>query len=1580
MNNKNNNKKNNKNKNYRAQRGLRIASLNVNGMVSNTNKRVELNAWLETHDIDILCGQEWFVPHQSHKKNNNNNNNNNSNSISDNDSDEELFENENKNDISIETQLDMAQFKNYEVITGNNKTFIMYKSQLDVIRFDHIPAIKENGLNATWLGVKTYKSVIVIASGYHSPSFSCSYNELVMQINRIDRELKASNNKKRIYMLNGDFNSKNELWGSTITDERGENLADWLVVQNLAFLNNGDYTHSRGKKREVLDIMSITNNAANMVKNWYTSTVPTNRITKLGEKKRFSDHKAMIAVLNTDPNIKVKPDKVTWNLDERKIKDFRKALKPLMQEWKSEYDKYKDNRDAVDMLVEYFQLLFVKAAKDSFGFKRYNHQSVNWVDNKIHHILVKKKKITNKISHLVKKMKKRYGSIMKSSKWEKRILRKLKKRKNKLQKKLKKQKYKNVLASTEKIEKLINDPKVNNEKMFYDLINKISQKKTNQIPPIRNPRNNEIIATTNEEISSELHRHFTRDLTRNKYEDKHIIFHNHVNNTMNNYKKNRLQSNSIVNRKYTEQEVLHVINNVNKLSAMAFDFIHYQLIIWSKFIILTNLTLLFNLCFYIHQKCPKVWKFGEYVPIPKPGRIPYYSKNIRPISILPGLGRIIGKLNCNRLLADCIKRRILSKNNCAFQCNRGTNDVVINAVERVYRAFQNGHYVDKVIKDLNSAYDSVWVNGMLYRMNTDYGYEGNIIAWYIEFLNGRKTRVKYNGVLTKWKLTRANLPQGSTDSTILFVLFLNNINLVDMDKILVDLGYMLEKEIDKYTDEELVDIESFRVDIVNFADDTTLSMEPIVTKCNLTDKIKYKFRLNMQKAINQFYNWTRYYQLIIKKAKCSTITFSRKNKFRAYVYKLDGEKLEIVHSYKNCPQICKHNARSQYCNANNILQDDNGDSDLENMDENGEKINVKMKQDGKMLQIRKTGNLAKLQKSAIVDLPLSVRMLGVHFDPELFLNEHINIVRKKVEKKLHCLLKLAFCKYYDFNPFVIYKLFETVIRPKMEYALCTVSQSIKFKELEKIQKRAMRIALRVKTQTPTKYLMELVNGKTLQEKLEEQQVKMWHKYFRAPNYLLQHDTFKKWKEYITTNDSNCLDKFGNIGIDGNIFNIVKKSPLSRAYSTVKQLYPEYRNIMNRKPDSVMRPPPVYYEQYPNNIFVNPGKKENQEIFYDFYTDGSCLPNPGPGGAGFYSSNFVITSKMHVLDHDTTINYCELYGIKMVVSSFLRYLNFCNNNGINKNGAEINIFTDSQFVCDIMSKNGYPKLEYYYNLLQSIFVLCNELNRNNIIINLIKIDAHKGIAGNTNADLLAKEAAIWARMSKYGEANVVKYNMNKNPVNVDIAKDLIKLRQKRRKERKKEWIFNKNNSEKSNMNNRFKGEGLLEKSIINDNYSVRNRSNFIKNELKYLKKQECEIIMKLRTEYINLNNYRLYIGKHNDGTCDGCNAIESVSHFLIECPGFTDKIMMSYHKNNRNYDGFRKKLRKNLRKIDVFFKYEENFNAVNLLFPHIWQIKPKKKDINYQEMLERNTRKRVSILKAIVKFTMETRRFCTDIKY
>ena len=98
---------------------------------------------------------------------------------------------------------------------------------------------------------------------------------------------------------------------------------------------------------------------------------------------------------------------------------------------------------------------------------------------------------------------------------------------------------------------------------------------------------------------------------------------------MTNYHFNNNNNHAILNRAYSKQEILMVINNLNDNSAMAFDFIHFKLFKWCKMEIVDNLQLLFNLCFVIHQTCPDIWKYGEYIPVPKPGRPPQYAKNIR---------------------------------------------------------------------------------------------------------------------------------------------------------------------------------------------------------------------------------------------------------------------------------------------------------------------------------------------------------------------------------------------------------------------------------------------------------------------------------------------------------------------------------------------------------------------------------------------------------------------------------------------------------------------------------------------------------------------------------------------------------------------------------------------------------------------------------------------------------------------------------------------------------------------------------------------------------------------------------------
>ena len=214
--------------------------------------------------------------------------------------------------------------------------------------------------------------------------------------------------------------------------------------------------------------------------------------------------------------------------------------------------------------------------------------------------------------------------------------------------------------------------------------------------------------------------------------------------------------------------------------------------------------------------------------------------------------------------------------------------------------------------------------------------------------------------------------------------------------------------------------------------------------------------------------------------------------------------------------------------------------------------------------------------------------------------------------------------------------------------------------LETFRRKTAKIALKIKKQTPTIYLDELLNVKSLNYRLDVARIKLWNQYSRAPKYLLKHHTFNKWRRYILTNGGNVNEskhlKNRQIGrdetfkLDENKFNFIIKSPLSQAYRTMDKILPIEQKIFRKRKSDVLKPVPCFNNIYPMNVniygidrqFDNPrliSKSEIDPVLWEFYSDGSCMPNPGPGGSGYYSHDFTINSRIEPIDHDTTINYC-----------------------------------------------------------------------------------------------------------------------------------------------------------------------------------------------------------------------------------------------------------------------------------------------------------------------------------------------------
>ena len=303
----------------------------------------------------------------------------------------------------------------------------------------------------------------------------------------------------------------------------------------MDFINDGTFTYmnSTTKKEDVLDLSLISMDLIKTVTNWcvkkdiyYILQEKNKNKNKKNDnnflqhqrhknKIKLSDHYAMVTELHFDPICRDIPINLTWNFDTNKINDFKNLLSQYMQEWRLSYELHYHDSNYTDTLTELFQLLFFKAAYNVFGLKKYCKNRINTISFKTKKLMEAKHKTSNKLSNLLTRIKKRYhGKIPKFLKKKKK---KLKCAIKKINKKINKSKSNKVVKSTLHMEAVINDPNIKVDKVFWNMVDRISNVKENFIPPLRNDSSNKVIATTTEEIANQLHLHFIKDPKRNKY-------------------------------------------------------------------------------------------------------------------------------------------------------------------------------------------------------------------------------------------------------------------------------------------------------------------------------------------------------------------------------------------------------------------------------------------------------------------------------------------------------------------------------------------------------------------------------------------------------------------------------------------------------------------------------------------------------------------------------------------------------------------------------------------------------------------------------------------------------------------------------------------------------------------------------------------------------------------------------------------------------------------------------------------------------------------------------------------------------
>ena len=189
--------------------------------------------------------------------------------------------------------------------------------------------------------------------------------------------------------------------------------------------------------------------------------------------------------------------------------------------------------------------------------------------------------------------------------------------------------------------------------------------------------------------------------------------------------------------------------------------------------ILLEILSLFNQSFKTGH-IPDSWKVGVVVPIWKPAKDKSKIESYRPIALLPCIGKLMEKVIQRRLQYIVNEQKFLQNSQFGFCKGENTMDVHCRIEHIIRKCLECRDVCLVVYIDLSSAFDTVWPQGLIYKL-MDKGLKGNLLVWLYNYFQNRMITVRVNGRYSKKVAVNAGTPQGVVLSPILFNLMLSDL-------------------------------------------------------------------------------------------------------------------------------------------------------------------------------------------------------------------------------------------------------------------------------------------------------------------------------------------------------------------------------------------------------------------------------------------------------------------------------------------------------------------------------------------------------------------------------------------------------------------------------------------------------------------------------------------------------------------------------------------------------------------------------------------------------------------------------------